>query len=81
MDLSFGWNHQDEEEKVFKDYYFKNDVETTPVIKDEDLGTTTSRTRRVTITEIIDEHENWNLIGDEQVSLAISLSFIIYFSL
>ena len=75
MDLSLGGNHQDEEEKVFKDYYFKNDVETTPVIKDEDLGTTTSRTRRVTITEIIDEHENWNLIGDEQVSFDLHLAY------
>jgi ATP-dependent phosphoenolpyruvate carboxykinase len=63
MDYSFPWNHKGEE---FRNYYFNNDVKMTSTPKYDDASTTT-RTRRVTITEIIDEHENWNSIGEEQV--------------
>jgi hypothetical protein len=66
MDFSFGWNRSDEE-KLFNNYYFNKKSDDDNAIRAKDELKTTTRTRRVTITEIIDENEDWNLIDLDKV--------------
>ncbi len=66
MDFSFGWNRSDEE-KLFNNYYFNKRSDDDDTIRVKDELKTTTRTRRVTITEIIDENEDWNLVDLDKV--------------
>ena len=66
MDFSFGWNRSDEE-KLFNNYYFNKKSDDDDAVRAKDELKTTTRTRRVTITEIIDENEDWNLVDLDQV--------------
>jgi len=63
MDFSYRLNA--ENDRLFNNYYFTNKN----TQSNDDLassGTTTTRTRRVTITEIIDETDDWDLIDAKE---------------